>query len=113
MSNIAHGDVDLIRVTEIPKTAVMQNIKNNHRNGTAIELGEHTGNAHVVTPTQNGTVNFYFDAVEMLQYVEVLNAPAVITHEEHSPLIIPIGIYKKKIETEYDPFTKIIKTVQD
>jgi hypothetical protein len=113
MSNITHGDVDLLKVSSIPKTAKIQNIKNNHKNGTAIEYGEHTGNAHVITPTKGGIVNFYFDDVKATQYVEVKEAPAVITHEEHAPLVIPIGIYKKKIETEYDPFLKKIKEVQD
>jgi hypothetical protein len=112
MSNIIHGDVNLI-ATELPKTAKKINLAetNKHIRGVWIELGEHSGNAHVIAPTKNGLINFYMDGTQLL--LEVKEAPAVITHEEHAPLIIPIGIYKKLIETEYDPFLKVIKQVQD
>lgn len=112
MSNIIHGDVNLI-ATELPKTAKKVDLQatNKHNRGTWIELGEHSGNAHCIAPTKNGLINFYMDGEKLL--LEVKEAPAVITHEEHAPLIIPIGIYKKLIETEYDPFQKVIKAVQD
>jgi hypothetical protein len=110
--NIIHGDVDLIEVTQIPKTAKkMDKTFNPHIRGTWIELGEHSGNAHVIAPTAGGIVNFYIDGQDL--YTEVIGSPVVITHEEHAPLIIPIGRYIKKIEKEYDPFLKIIKQVVD
>jgi hypothetical protein len=112
MSNIIHGDVNLI-VSELPKTAKKVNLAktNKHSRGVWIELGEHSGNAHVIAPTLGGYLEFYLDGNDL--YTEVKEAPAVITHEEHAPLVIPIGIYKKMIETEYDPFAKTIKRVVD
>jgi hypothetical protein len=110
--NTIHGDVDLILINKLPKTAIKQNKNYNvHKRGTWIELGEHSGNAHVIAPTVGGIVNFYIDGEDL--YTEVLHAPAIITHEEHAPLLIEIGIYHKKIEREYDPFTKVIKRVVD
>jgi hypothetical protein len=31
-----------------------------------------------------------------------IDSPNTITHEEHGPLVLPIGIYRKEIENEYD-----------
>jgi hypothetical protein len=110
--NTIHGDVDLIQVLEIPKNAKKMNKDfNKHNRGTWIELGEHSGNAHVIAPTAGGIVNFYIHGEDL--YTEVIGNIAVITHEEHAPIIIEIGRYVKKIEKEYDPFQKIIKSVVD
>jgi len=111
-NSVIHGDVDLIPVT-LPSTAKKVDLSktNSHARGIWIELGEHSGNAHVIAPTKGGFVDFYLDGEQL--YLEVKEAPAVITHEEHAPLIIPIGVYKKMIETEYDPFAKVIKKVVD
>ncbi len=113
MSNIIHGDVNLISQTQLPESAkkIDLNKTQKHKRGTWIELGEHTGNAHVVAPTKGGLVNFYLDEEDL--YLEVKKAPAVITHEEHAPLVINPGIYKKLIEWEYDPFKKVIQRVID
>lgn len=110
--NIIHGDVNLIS-TQLPKSAKKIDLSktNKHARGIWIELGEHSGNAHAIAPTKNGLVNFYLDGKQL--FVEVSGAPAVITHEEHAPLVIQPGIYKKLIETEYDPFQKVIRAVQD
>lgn len=112
MSNIIHGDVNLI-TTQLPSSAKLVDLAktNSHSRGVWIELGEHSGNAHVVAPTKGGIVQFYLDGEEL--YLEVKEAPAVITHEEHAPLVIPIGIYKKLIEWEYDPFKQAIQRVLD
>ena len=112
-TNIIHGDVDLLQVDTLPSTAKKVNLEktNKHSRGVWIELGEHTGNAHTIAPTIGGLLEFYMDDDDL--YTVVKEAPAVITHEEHSPLIIPPGVYKKVIETEYDPFQKVIRRVQD
>ena len=110
MKNIIHGDVDLINVTELPKNAIKTEVKKVEK-GIPIELGEHSGHAHCIAPTKGGVIDIYTDNGVM--YINVLAEPAVITHEEHAPLLIPVGIYKKVIEKEYDPFDKIIKQVID
>jgi hypothetical protein len=108
--NIIHGDVDLIQVTKIPAKAVKFKIEKQSR-GIPIELGEHSGHAHCIAPTKSGSVNIYMN--DNVMYIDVLAEPAIITHEEHAPLLIPVGKYKKIIEKEYDPFDKIIKQVVD
>jgi hypothetical protein len=108
--NIIHGDVDFIKISEIPAKAVEFKIEKQSR-GLPIELGQHSGHAHCIAPTKGGSVNVYMHNDVM--YIDVLAKPAVITHEEHAPLIIPVGRYKKIIEKEYDPFDKIIKQVVD
>lgn len=112
MTNIIHGDVNLLHTT-LPATAKPVDLAktNSHKRGVWIELGEHSGNAHVVAPTKGGTIQFYLDGEEI--YLEVKEAPAIITHEEHAPLIINPGIYRKMIEWEYDPFAKVIQRVVD
>jgi hypothetical protein len=112
MNNLIHGDVNLIH-TNLPATAKLVDLEktNSHKRGVWIELGEHSANAHVIAPTKGGIVQFYLDGEDL--YLEVKEAPAVITHEEHAPLIINPGVYRKMIEWEYDPFLKRIKKVVD
>jgi hypothetical protein len=113
-NNTIHGDLDLIYVSEIPSTAQKVDLHktNKHKDGTWIEHGEHSNHYHVLTPTKDCVINFYMDGDTL--YTEVKKGPAVITHPEHGPNIIePNTIFKKRIETEYDPFKKVIQSVVD
>jgi hypothetical protein len=108
-----HGDVDL-KPSSLPVTAKETNLAETNKtpHGTWIELGEHTGNYHAIAPTIGGEVKFYLD-IDGVLYTEVIEQPAIMYHQEHAPIYIYPGIYKKMIETEYDPFAKVIKQVVD
>lgn len=108
-NSIIHGDVGL-HATTIPSSARKLNLEKTQK-GLILERGEHTGHAHVLTPTLGGYVEAYLDGD--LTYISVKEAPTVIIHEEHAPLVIPVGDWVKKIENEYDPFSKVIKKVVD
>jgi hypothetical protein len=112
MSNIIHGDVGLHAIPSIPKEFSKVAEPETHSRGLVVEHGEHSMHTHTLTPTKGSIIELYQDRMgESIWSIQ--NAPAVIYHEEHAPLLIPIGIYRKKIEVEYDPFLKIIKKVQD
>lgn len=111
MNNIIHGDVDLIKINSIPNNAKKINLETlKHDRGYAIELGEHSGHAHTLE-TQEENINIYDLEGEMI--IEVLEKPVIITHEEHKPLILIPGIYKKTIEQEYDILKKTNTIVLD
>jgi hypothetical protein len=110
--NTIHGDVDLLQVGQLPLNSKKVDDKYNiHDMGTWIELGEHTGNAHVVAPTLSSYLEMYLNDEDL--YIKTEEAPAIISHPEHSKIFIPLGINRKVIETEYDPFAKVIKQVVD
>ena len=83
-----------------------------HERGLILQHGEHSGNFHTLTPTKNSLIELFQDN-DGNMIVQVKIAPAVLIHEEHAPLLLEPGIYHKKIETEYDPFAKVIQQVVD
>jgi hypothetical protein len=112
LKNIIHGDVGLHAISSIPTEFTKVEKPETHTRGLVVEHGEHSMHTHTLTPTRGCLIDLYQDRMgESVWHIQ--NAPAVIVHEEHAPLVVPIGIYRKKIEVEYDPFLKIIKKVQD
>ena len=110
--NTIHGDVDLLHLDTLPDGFTKQS-KPELRNGAyVVEAGEHSGHYHVLTPTKDSQIEV-FENQDGDKIFQIKFAPAVITHEEHAPLIIQPGIYRKKIETEYDPFAQVIQQVVD
>lgn len=85
---IRQGDVLLVPVKELPKDAVQQT-------ATRVTIaGERTGHAHVL----KGQV---FSAGP-ITLIRIPKAGAVITHQEHAHLPVPVGLYEVRIQREYN-----------
>lgn len=103
---IRHGEILLQPVDEIPKGRV-----SNH---TSFIVGHsETGHHHVLESDKTFSVQDVDKAFVYLQLFE----PAKLVHkkevDKHNTLTIPAGKYKVIYKTEYDPFLKIIRQVQD
>lgn len=96
------GDVLIIPVKSIPKTAKKQNGKK-----CVLALGEVTGHHHRI---ESGATKF-IDPETQCSYVEVAEALADLQHEEHSTISLPRGKYKVLIQSEYSP--EAIRSVLD
>lgn len=113
------GDISLIQVSSIPRTAKQIDAK-------VLQFGEHSGHAH----------RFYDDApVEMFstgvipgnlnphtlritdldgdKYIKVGGQGAMLVHEEHRPQYIAPGAYRLNVESEVDLFSKLTRRVID
>jgi hypothetical protein len=92
------GDVFLIKVDAIPDGA--KPAKKDAR-GVVLAEGEATGHHHRIGPK--------FRTAKLMQHAEGTflrvtgGAPVDLTHEEHSPVTIPPGDYRVRIQREYTP----------
>lgn len=92
---LRQGDVLLVRINNIPKTAVKQNPINGR---IVLALGEVTGHSHTIDAD---AADWWKDGET--EYVTVKsNTPAV--HQEHGPLPLETGEnYRKVQQREYSP----------
>ena len=93
---IRQGDVSLIRVDKVPKSAAQLTTE-----GTRIVLayGEVTGHAHAIYEDLDH-VRVWADG--KIKYLEVM-ATVMLRHEEHTHAKIKPGIYKLPVQVEYTP----------
>jgi len=98
-----HGDVILVKIDKLPDNAKETEVKNSF----VVEKGEgiHT---HVIHDTKH--LKVFMSNEEM--YLKVLK-DLKIDHEEHGVQTITPGIYKKKIERQYDYENGVEKWVED
>ena len=92
------GDVLLVPVSEIPKTATRAKAK--HRRLILAE-GENTGHSHSIIDS---------DAVDLLEipsqqemFLLVKEGDALLEHQEHATITVPPGAYRVIRQREYDP----------
>jgi hypothetical protein len=86
------GDVLLRRVEAAPSGSAVA-----RENGRLIlALGEATGHAHAITD-ESATLIRSSDGSTFLR----LDAPAVVSHEEHAPLALPAGDYEVVLQREH------------
>lgn len=94
------GDVLLIEVPSIPEGA-----KEVPRDGDLIlQHGEVTGHAHRI-PSRHAKI---YHAETDRRFMKVGGAKSKsevveLNHEEHSTVIIPVGLYEVTIHAEYEP----------
>lgn len=122
-----HGDILLIKIDELPRS-----MKFKTKRGKVILEGEITGHAHrlkgnarilEVAERIANNPNGVWDGKRLLAdtpTVEpksqvigyaLVDAPAELTHEEHSTITIPAGTYEVRRQREYD--VDYIKFVED
>ena len=110
---VRHGDLSFHPIDKLPEGAKFIGKVDAHTAG----LGETTGHKHVVKSDTK------FDVYEIedkqangeiiKRWAYLLEAPAVIEHEEHRTIELPAGIYEQKQEIEEDPFTEETHQVID
>lgn len=87
---IRHGDVQVVKVNEIPEGAKLL------KGRKELAYGEVTGHAHRIDvgdlfETKNGELYLRVDRLSTL------------THEEHKPVKLKPGIYRVSIKRQYTP----------
>ena len=102
MTTYRQGDVLLVRVGSIPEGA-----KARDRNGPLVLAhGEATGHAHTIAEPTARLLDH-----EQATYLEVADALAMLTHQEHAAIAIPAGVYEVRRQREYSP--EAIRNVAD
>lgn len=87
--NYRHGDVLIQKV---------EKIKGRKLAHLVLAEGEVTGHKHIIT---EGLAELYEH--EGTLFLRILSEEAVLTHEEHKPLMLPRGDYEITIQREYEP----------
>jgi len=98
------GDVLLERIDKLPKGVKNQRVKGK----VVLAYGEVTGHHHAI---HKGKVKVFRHPETQATYIEVAEAIAALTHEEHAPILLDPGFYKVDIQREYSP--EEIRNVQD
>ena len=102
---IRHGEIMLVPVDHIPKGKTTKH--------TSYIVGHsETGHHHVLEQT-----DFEVTETDNNELFFRLFAPGKLVHKKatdrHKDLVIPIAMYKRFHDTEYDPFEQIIRNVAD
>lgn len=97
------GEVLLQKIleTELPK-----NLK---QKDNVLAHGSATGHSHILDV--NAKVEI--DSETQTQYVTVTGAASSLTHEEHTAIPIPRGVYKVTLQREYDVLRDEVRLVRD
>ncbi len=103
-SQIQHGDVLIRQAKSLPGGCTEVARKDGR---LILAEGEVTGHHHAIT---DKGAKLY--EIKGQLYLEVTE-PVTITHEEHKPLDIPVGIYKVGRVKEYDYFSEMERLVRD
>lgn len=111
---IRHGDVLLKRIDKLPDYlgAAKQ------RKSKVILNGEVTGHSHRICDGETQILDYYettwrsTEPVLRASYLQV-ETPATITHEEHGPLPLTIGIYEIVRAREFDYAANLGRNVRD
>lgn len=115
-----HGDMIILKIdkSELPGS------KSVEKKSLTVGVGEVSGHSHLVRPIGNATILEYGnDTAELTKedifvekeeiFFEVKGGNAVITHEEHGPIVLTEGFYKRYNQVAYNPFEKRLKAVAD
>ena len=107
---IQQGDVLFHRIDKLPDGLTPQQLEN----GRAVfAYGEATGHHHSsVLEVEDDLPNFRLYEKGGTLYMEVLRETAV-THQEHRPVTLSPGVYRRGIVREVDPFADEVRRVMD
>ena len=99
------GDVFIERISETPQKTIEVS-----RDGGRVILayGEATGHAHAISTE---AVILWKAAGAQASYLDVADAMAMLTHDEHATIPLPRGTYVVERQREYTP--KEIRHVTD
>ena len=97
---IQQGDVLIKQIDFIPKGKKLNHL--------ILAKGEATGHAHVITKGDAEIIE-----LNDQWYLKVLSDEAIVTHEEHKAVKVPMGEYRIDIVREYDHFEEEARRVAD
>lgn len=102
-----HGDVIIERISNLPaefSTAPVEPM-------ACLGYGEATQHVHSLRgePGKDFEIKVLPTGERLLKIVN----PTALKHQEHSPIILPPGMYRTGVQVEYDPFTKKMRQVAD
>lgn len=100
---LVQGDVFLVRVEKMPAKACK--VEKAER-GYIIAEGEATGHAHVI----DADIECY--EKDKILYIKT-QREVPLSHEEHTEILVPPGIWKVGIVQEYDAFQEEARNVRD
>ena len=113
-----HGDMIIFKVSKLKGKNMAKN-----RKKLVVGLGEVTGHSHDVLALKDSEVIGVYDGdVEVTEndlaemdrlFFEVVGNGAVITHEEHKPILLKEGFYLRINQVEFNPFTQELEKVRD
>lgn len=103
---LRQGDVMLLPVSSMPKG--LRRIEPGPR-GTVLALGESSGHAHRFAPGA-AVALFRPDDAGSGGWL-VVDEPAALLHEEHTPIDVPPGIYRLPVQVERTP--EAVRRVED
>lgn len=96
---IRQGDVLLVPCAAIPAGVRQEAVENGR---VVLARGETTGHAHAMAADR--VCHFREDGSGSGAYLRIEGtAPVALTHEEHSPLMVPPGSYRVVRQREYQP----------
>jgi hypothetical protein len=105
---ILHGDVILTRVPGLP-----EEFKSFEQEPmSALAYGELTGHLHQLQGEPGADFDLRVCPKTKERHLRIVN-PTALKHQEHGPIILLPGDYKVGVQREYDPFEKLIRSVQD
>lgn len=107
---VQQGDVLFHRIDALPAGVV----EKKPEGGRAIfAYGEATGHHHSAVVEVEGDVpNFTLFEKDGVLYMEV-NRDTEVTHQEHNPVTLTPGVYRRGLVQEVDPFTDEVRSVRD
>lgn len=109
MKILRQGDVLMIKVKAIPVGAAEEDMSKAER--VVLAYGEATGHAHVIErDRETGIMPVRTWSAGAERFIQVIEKTA-LTHEEHSPVPLNLGIYRVVHQREYSPSE--IRRVQD
>lgn len=115
------GDVLLKRVDQLPQGAVEL-----PQVDRILQRGETTGHKHQFLG--NTALKVYVDEASApadpaqvlritevggRRFIEVVESPALLSHEEHGPISVEPGLYELDIVREWDYFEGVLRQVAD
>ncbi len=111
---IQQGDVLFFRTTGMPEG--LKPVEKDPSGRIVFALGEATGHHHsaVMELTEEGTDNIrVFEDSNGTMWLEVVEKPVAVTHQEHGTVTLDPGIYRKGLVREYDPLADECRAVAD
>jgi len=108
-----HGEVAFVQVTQIPTGAsIARNLKTVSDGRVIVGESETTGNHHVIEAAPS-KIEFYELNGQMYMRVKEDVTVGCVHKDRHDDMVIEPGIYKHKIQKEYDYFKQEKINVQD
>lgn len=110
-----HGDVIIRKLDKLPDDFESMQVEKE----PVLAYGEVTGHSHrLFRMAESGDIGssaphiLLKTAPSGKKYIDIKES-VVCRHQEHDPRVINPGIYEVEIQRELDPFTEIIRQVQD